>query len=279
MSRGRDTGAAVALDHAGRRVLLKWHKLRRRAGEPPFDPANLATGLAAGASLEVDIRCLADDSWICLHDATLDAETDGSGPVAALDRAAAARLRVTGGDFAPPLLVDLAAMVAGCGETCACLQLDMKEPDLSDVRIAALAAALDGIVPLCILSGYDWAVLSRVGAAIPGLRLGYDPYEVAETRTLDSAADFADFTEEVLATAPTAAVYYLYHRFVSAALDRGVNPIAMLQARGAKIDVWTLDPSMQGFAATLARMVGAGADQVTTNDAEAVARLWLERGA
>ena len=62
MSRGRDNDAAVALDHAGRRVLLKWHKLRRRAGEPPFDPANLATGLAAGASLEIDVRCLADDS-------------------------------------------------------------------------------------------------------------------------------------------------------------------------------------------------------------------------
>jgi hypothetical protein len=39
-------------------VRLKWHKLRRHPDDPPFGRANLRAGLAAGASLEIDLRRL-----------------------------------------------------------------------------------------------------------------------------------------------------------------------------------------------------------------------------
>lgn len=269
-------GTSVALMHQGRPVMLKWHKLRQAAGQPAFDPDNLRTGLALGASLEVDIRALADRAWVCLHDERLDQETDGSGPVSGIDSAAVARLRVAGGCHAPPLLADIARRAAEAGPTGACLQLDLKQPAerLSNPLIATLAESIAPIVPVCLLSGYDWRLLTRVGAAIPGLRLGFDPYELAQDYMLDTAAEFADFTHAVLKLATGAAAFYLHHRFVSAALAAGVNPIEILQTDGAMIDVWTLDPTTPDIASILHRVIEAGADQVTTNDPIAMAQLW-----
>lgn len=273
-------GTSAALMHQGRPVMLKWHKLRQAADQPAFDPDNLRAGLALGASMEVDIRALADQAWVCLHDEQLDQETDGSGPVAAVDSAAVGKLRVAGGRHAPPLLADVARRVAEAGPTGACLQLDLKQPaeHLSSPVIATLADAIAPIVPVCLLSGYDWQILTRVGAAIPGLRLGFDPYELAQGFALETAAAFDDFTHAVLKLASGAAAFYLHHRFVSAALAAGVNPIAILQAGGAMVDVWTLDPGTPDIASVLQQVVEAGADQVTTNAPIAMAQLWA-RGA
>ena len=125
----RDDGdQGVAIDADGRRVLLKWHKLRRAAAEPPFAIANLPAGLALGASMEIDVRLMADGDWICLHDDVLDEETDGAGPVARLDTAAARSLHIAGANYPPPLLTDMTAVLAAAPASDACLQLDLKEP-------------------------------------------------------------------------------------------------------------------------------------------------------
>jgi hypothetical protein len=55
-----------------RTIRLKWHKLRLRLEDAPFDRRNLALGLAAGASLEVDLQPLACGRFVCLHDAELE---------------------------------------------------------------------------------------------------------------------------------------------------------------------------------------------------------------
>ncbi|MEZ5670148.1 MAG: glycerophosphodiester phosphodiesterase family protein [Alphaproteobacteria bacterium] len=266
----------TAIQAGGRTVRLKWHKLRRAADEPPFAPANLRAGLAAGAAVEIDIRRLGDGAWVCLHDDVLDEETDGTGPVAAIDSAAAARLRIAGADYAPPRLTDLMAIVADTPAVAGHLQLDLKEPEdrLDAAAVASLRAALGEDARRCILSGYHWPTLARVGSAIPGLRLGYDPYEAALANPPQTGADFARFTEAVLAEAPDAAAFYLYHRFVGAALAAGVNPIAILQRHGAFVDVWTLDPTTPDIASILRAVVRAGADQITTNAPGALARLW-----
>lgn len=273
----RSDGIAISA-RDGRRVWLKWHKLRRHAGEPPFDPANLRLGLAAGASLEIDVRRVADDRWVCLHDDVLDDETDGSGPVAALRSGDLARLRIRGAAYPPPLLAGIAADVARAAPSPAVLQLDLKEPaaTLTDGAVREFAAAIAPIAPRCLLSGCEWEAVARLGAAVPGLRLGYDPYEVAEGRTLVTAADYEGLARETLANAPDAAMFYLYHRFVSAALDLGVNPVAIVKANGAAVDVWTLDPATPDIGRILPRMVEAGADQITTNDPLALQALWEE---
>lgn len=274
MTKQSDGVAIAARD--GRRVWLKWHKLRRHADEPAFDPANLRAGLAAGASLEIDVRRLADDRWVCLHDDVLDEETDGSGPVAALRSGDAAALRIRGAGYSPPLLAALAAVVAAAPASQALLQLDLKEPaaTLTERAVRAFAAAVGPVASRCLLSGCEWPAVARLGAAVPGLRLGYDPYEAAAGRPLDTADAIAALAQETLATAPDAACFYLWHRTASAALDQGVNPIAILQERGAMVDVWTLDPSTPDIASILPRMVAAGADQITTNDPFALQALW-----
>ena len=271
------TGPALAVD--GRRVALKWHKLRQAADDPPFAIGNLRAGLALDAVLEIDIRRLADGAWICLHDGNLDDETDGHGRVDALDSASARELTVAGGDFPPPLLADVAAELARADRFTGHLQLDLKEPSdrMDDAAIAGLARALGPAARHCVLSGYHWPTLARVGARIPGLRLGYDPYEAARGQDLTSADELARFVRETLALASGASAFYLHHRFVRTALDVGVNPVRTLQGNRALVDVWTLDPSTPDIGAILEQVVAAGADQITTNAPSALADIWARR--
>jgi glycerophosphoryl diester phosphodiesterase len=271
---------AVAIERAGRKVRLKWHKLRRAAAEPPFALANLAVGLAAGASLEIDLRRLADDAWVMLHDDVLDKETTGKGPVAALDSAGARAIRIAGASFAPPLLADLAEAVRGATvHPDALLQIDLKEPasGLTDRAIANFAEVFRPIAGFCVLSSGDWPAVTRLGAAVPGLRLGFDPGDMAEGRDLDDPPALRRFLDEVLSTAPGASIFYLWHRFVSAAFAVDVDPIGVLQDSGALIDVWTLDPTTPFIDRILVEMVEAGADQITTNDPDGIARIWDRR--
>ena len=80
---------------------LKWHQLRRRRSDPVFLRANLEAALQTGAACEVDLVATADGHFLCLHDLTLDAETTGTGPVAALDRIEIERLRQRAPDGRP----------------------------------------------------------------------------------------------------------------------------------------------------------------------------------
>lgn len=278
MTGGAEASAAsgVAIDHDGRRVLLKWHMLRRRAGEPPFSLANLREGMAAGASVEIDVRLMGDGDWICLHDDALDEETDGRGPVHALNAEAARGLRVAGADYAPPLLADVMAVVRAHAQGSACLQIDLKEPaaGLDAASVGRFAALIAPAKEFCVLSGTDWQAVERLGASVPGLTLGFDPYDMAEGRSFCTAEDIVSFMDETMAVDPRVRTFYLYHRFVDEALALGANPVALLKRKGAFVDVWTLDPSTPEIEALLPRMIEAGADQITTNDAVAMAALW-----
>ena len=118
------------------RPRLKWHKLKRKRSDAPFLRQNLAAGLTAGAALEVDLVVTADGHFLCLHDLTLDAETTGTGPVAAATRAEVARLRQRGSNGEvldePPLFLDeVAAIVSRLGRDSGGLtQIDVKEPQV-----------------------------------------------------------------------------------------------------------------------------------------------------
>ncbi|MCB1496264.1 MAG: hypothetical protein KDJ86_10790 [Bauldia sp.] len=274
----RDAAEGVALDSDGRRVLLKWHKLRRAPHEPPFTIANLPAGLALGASMEIDIRLLADGHWVCLHDDALDEETDGSGPVANADRAAIGCLRIAGGDHAPPLLADMTAALTAVPDSGALLQLDLKEPaaTLTEAGVAAFADTVRPVADRCLLSGADFDAVTRLADGIEGLRVGFDPCDMAETRTFATRKEMEAFVDEVFAVAPEADSFYLDHHFLDAALAFGVNPVAALKRNGATIDVWTLDPDKPDVRRHLIQAVAAGADQITTNDPGGLARLWYE---
>lgn len=149
MTPGCSPGDAAPTDllWRGRKLRLKWHKLRRQAADPPFARRNLRAGLAAGASLEVDIRRLACGRFVCLHDDRLESETSGHGPVAAIDALAVGRLEMRGGE--PPLLLDeLAATLGAAPAGSARVQLDLRaSADDTDAATWSTAGPSTGARP------------------------------------------------------------------------------------------------------------------------------------
>jgi glycerophosphoryl diester phosphodiesterase len=265
-----DGAAPTDLRCGGRTVRLKWHKLRRRPDDPPFARRNLEAGLAAGASLEVDIRRLACGRFVCLHDATLDGETSGRGPVARIDATAVSRLRMRGPAGEPPLLLaELADRVRAAPGAGALVQLDLKDSVAEIDRAAgeAFAAALDGLGPRFILSGDDWDAVTRLGGAVADLALGYDPS--------DGAGDPARLVRE---TAPEADTVYLHKSLVRASRQRGDGLVERLRDRGHRVDCWTIDHGAPDGPADLVAACAAGCDQITTNTSLAWARAKLADG-
>ena len=262
--------APTELALEGRTVRLKWHKLRQRPEDPPFARANLRLGLAAGASLEVDLRRLACGRFVCLHDAELEGETSGQGPVAAIDAAAIARLEMRAAPGGRPLLLDelAGALRAGPCARDARVQLDLKDADLDGASRASLSAALEGIAGHFILSGCDWDAVRRLGSDVPGLALGYDPYD-------DAGNDPAGALRAIRERAAEADTIYLHRELVRAANARAEPLVAQLRAQGQRVDCWTIDRGAPAALADLRIALAAGCDQITTNSAAAWAAARL----
>jgi glycerophosphoryl diester phosphodiesterase len=262
---------------------LKWHMLRRRKSDPPFLRENLHAGLAAGAALEVDLTATADGHLVCLHDATLDRETSGKGPVGAATRADLLRLRQRGPDGsvldAPPLFLDeVVAAVERLAPTAGHVQLDIKEPSsrIDDALAAHLRDTLGRHAAFFIAGSADWRLLERLAAAVPGLGRGFDPLELTAEHMPETAAEFEALAETSRRLAPHMAIYYLEADVGLAGLAAGVNLIERLGRGSAEVDCWTIDADRPSLRGVLRRVVGAGCDQITTNDPVALAPILAE---
>jgi glycerophosphoryl diester phosphodiesterase len=266
---------------------LKWHQLRRRRGDPAFLRGNLELALAAGAACEVDLVATADAHLVCLHDLTLDAETTGSGAVAAADRAAVERLRQRAPDGSPlpdpPLFLDevVAAVRRHGGLPAGLVQLDLKVPNaqLAGPVLDRLGAVLGKTASAFTAGGCEWAAILRLADAAPGLRRGFDPLDFHEHAPPRDAAGYRALAERTRATAPGAAIYYLHADLVLAGLDQGVDMVDLVRTGGAEVDAWTIDADRGELRGTLRRLIAAGCSQITTNDPEALAPLVAELGA
>ena len=269
--------------HGDRRVRLKWHKLRRQAGDPPFDRGNLAAGLAAGASMEVDIQVLSDGGFVCLHDHFLEPETTGTGPVAASDSETIRTLRqldshgnATGP--APLLLEELTELIGAGADTAAKgaqVQLDLKDAvdSITDVAVEMFARQVGAVAGLLSLSGEDWQAVKRLGGEVPGLSLGYDPsvWVVDEELRVGGLSRLLDHIAE---TAPEAETIYPHHSILAAARDRGIDLVGALQREGRLVDCWTIGTNKPDTQAQLRLAVEAGVDQITTDTPGDLERLW-----
>ncbi len=269
---------------------LKWHKLRHRADDPPFQRHNLASALTAGVACEVDLRFTADHHALCIHDALLDHETTLTGPVAAAHRAEieAGRQRGNRGqvlDTGPLFLDEVVAAVRAHGRDHGAVgpglvQLDVKTPvaGLHPEALDRFGALLGPDAPAFIASGYEWALIERLTTAAPGMQAGFDPlafYRQPQSLRADQLRGLADRTR---AEAPGARIYYLEANLVLAGLDRGVDLIDLVSGGDPDvlIDAWTVDPTRPQLAKVLARLVGAGVGQITTNDPATLGPLVAE---
>ena len=215
-----------------------------------------------------------DGHFVCLHDLTLDRETTGTGPVAAVSRDDLMRLRYRGAGGAAldePLLF-LDEIVAAIGRLQppfkGSVQLDLKDPgeQFGHLLIGRLHRMLGEHIKAFIASACDPELVARLGTIAPEIPRGFDPLEVYAGRPPATAAAFEDLAETTLQLAPRMRVYYLEANLILAGLNWGVNLVERVGAGGAEIDAWTVDAGRPRLQEDLDRLTQAGCHQITTND-------------
>ena len=271
----------LALYLRGHTVRLKWHRLRRKLGDPVFSFPRLEQGLALGASLEIDLRLHAGGGFVVLHDDTLERETTGSGAVAGATPAELRSLSIRGGDGRPTgspvlLLDDIAALLGRRGPTQALLQLDLKEEisQLSDPVVEGFADTLAGRGANLTLSGGDWAAVKRLATRVPGTGTGYDPCDLPEARRLESRTDVARLIDATGRIAPDAGTIYLDYRLILAAERLGYDVVDAFHRHGQKVDAWTLNTDQPDAVRSLRKLVDLRVDQITTDEPIKLEELW-----
>ncbi len=260
---------------------LKWHMLRRRKSDPGHLRANLEQALLAGAACEVDLHFTADGHAFCLHDDTLDRETTGQGLAASRPRAEIERLSQRTADGTPlessPLFLDevVDAVRRFSRADGGLVQLDVKAPvaELDRAGLEQMAAVIGETAPRFIAGACDWRMPTRLAAAIPGLKAGFDPLDDYPRSLPPDAQAYRALCERTLATAPDAAMFYLEARLVLGGLAMGINLVEVTSRNGAEVDAWTVDAHRPSLRADLEKLVRAGAHQITSNDPDILAPL------
>jgi glycerophosphoryl diester phosphodiesterase len=163
----RDRPRPYLMAHRGNRVACPENTL-----------AAFRRALADGADLiETDLHLTADGVFVCIHDATVDRTTDGSGPVAQLSLSGLKKLSAGYGrpeyaDERVPALAETAALLPQS----VALALELKtdrflEPDVGRRLAAELEAA--GIGDRALLLSFSLARLRAVQEVAPQLPIGW----------------------------------------------------------------------------------------------------------
>lgn len=280
--------APVAVERNGHRTFLKWHRGRRRVSDPVFTGALILEGMAAGASVEVDLVVTGDAGFAVLHDLMLDRETTGTGPVAAASDASIRRLRLRGNGGepidAPVMLLDdlCALMSSGTVAPTALLQLDYKEDArvLTPQAVENFARAVGPVAGNVILSSGDADAVALLAEGVANLRIGFgpgadlklrtgfDPSDETRFRAALSAGLLEDFVAHALAAAPAAELIYLHWQMVTIAADAGFDLVAAFHAAGKRIDAWTINTVTAESLVQVHRLLDLRVDQITTDDPE-----------
>ncbi len=247
--------------------------------------------------LEIDVRFLADDAMLILHDAHLDDETTGTGRVSDLDSSDARALRFTGDPSSGPcFLEDVAAAMAGSQTQ---LQIDLKlMRPITERRLHRLAAAVEPLGGHVLIgSQAHWNLRPLQDWGLPvafdtTLQWYYDP---ARTRTgltpsrrglhglWDDAAiahipafgarDYAEARiEDLVGLLPGAAEWMVDIATVRHLGTLGVALGAALSHRGIELAAWTMpDTGPEASTALLRELFALGATTIITDHAVVLA--------
>ena len=279
------TGNGTDLYHDGHRTRLKWHRLRRSMADPEFGAAVLAEGFRMGASMELDLQVRADGGFVVLHDARLERETLGHGPVGMLTGPELAAIRYRTQDRALILSEELAGMVS-VAHPDTVLQFDMKN-DLAEVGprgVAHLADLFGDKLGAIIVSGGSLPLISALGERMPDLKRGIDPTD----RLLDlwpsvGLAGVEACLLEDLRGGTEPDMVYLQWEMMLAAARQGLDMVALAHAEGVQVDAWThkMSAPQAGFSddewREIAALMTLRPDQITTDDSVATEAAWLKR--
>ncbi|MGH2405428.1 MAG: glycerophosphodiester phosphodiesterase family protein [bacterium] len=286
------------LVYNGRKVLLKYHRLLDGVHpHPPNSVVALTAILAGGAEVvEFDVNTTRDAAFVLLHDATLERETTGQGPVRAITLDAFKRLRLRHSDEPPAGLAEAVDVLRDVRRPVK-VQVDVKvvEPISAEVG----AALLNALAPLrsnshlrvvigC-LADWNLRLLRRLDATVNiGLDFAYyldapvdelaripmrinaygylDDHPLGYRRFLSTAAYLEDRVEALIDLVPGASEFYVRKELLFQTLADGFNPIQGIHSRrpGALVDVWTLYVDEPDLGRVLATVLEAGADQISS---------------
>lgn len=284
-----ETPQGLSILSHGTVTRLKWHRMRRSMADPVFSLSSLRAGLALGASLELDLRVRADGGFAVVHDATLDRETTGTGPVATLTLADLATIAYDDGgtESARPLVTseDLSTALK-TADPGALLQLDMKD-DLEAIGEKGIdhLAGLFGVAPVpIIVSGGDPDLIAAIGRRVPALLRGVDPTDRLVAAFRSEGHDAVTRTLAAELAGPTDPdTVYLAWELVLAARAEGLDLIGQVHAAGRKVDAWTftLAAPDEGFSeqewTAFSALLALGPDQITTDEPIATERAYRAR--
>ncbi|MGH2375172.1 MAG: glycerophosphodiester phosphodiesterase family protein [bacterium] len=286
------------LVYKGRKVLLKYHRLLSGLHtHPPNSVAALTAVLAAGAEVvEFDVNVTRDAAFVLLHDATLERETSGHGELRAITRDEFKALRLRNSDEPPATLAEVVDVLRQVRRLLK-IQVDLKLLEPISRKIAT--ALLEAIAPLranpqlrvvigC-LADWNLRMLRRVEPAVEvGLDFAYyldapvdelarlplrvnaygylDDHPLGYRRLMPTAGYLEDRVEALLDLVPGASEFYVRKEFLFQALADEFNPIRVIHTRkpGALVDVWTLYAHEPDLGRTLATVLEAGADQISS---------------
>ncbi len=276
-------GTGLAISQGGRETRLKWHRLRRSAGDPEFSADVMAEGFRLGASMELDLRVRADGGFSVLHDADLTRETTGIGQVLLQTRADLAPLRYRQSGQ-PLILSEGLADLMPLAHPDALLQFDMKD-DLATIGLRGLDHLVDlfgGSTAPIIFSGGCPFLMQSIAERLPRLRVGIDPTDrlVDTVQAQDFAAAGAALTAELRGgIAPDTC--YLSWELLLWAQQSGLDLVALCHAEAVKVDAWTynLAAPARGFSppetVEFSALMALQPDQITTDEAVATQMAWL----
>lgn len=285
-----NAATGVAIDHGGKRVLLKWHRLRREMKDPLFSGEVLAAGLKLGASMEIDLRATRDGSFAVLHDRTLDRETNGSGPVSAYTGDDIRGLLYTeparDGTVRHVLTAEDLAELLGPAQQDALLQFDMKD-DFALVGEGALDR-LEGLFAdrdkHLVVSGDDTELTLAITDRLPAAKRGLEPsFRLMDLHRAGRKSEVGGQLTRELSGPIRPYIVYLNWKLLLDAYADGIDLVRICHDHGARVDAWTFtlaDPD-GGFSddewQKLERLLELGIDQITTDEAVATERAYLLR--
>ncbi|MGD2177623.1 MAG: glycerophosphodiester phosphodiesterase family protein [Anaerolineae bacterium] len=220
------------------------------AAAPPNTLAAFEKALELGADgIEFDVRLCADGVPVVIHDATVDATTDGSGPVTGMTVAQLKELDA-GSPFDPtfageriPTLMEVLETVGGQ----LLLNIELKSGALLDDR---LERAVVGAIERCalgervLLSSFNPFALRRIQKIAPHLATAL-LHASAAGRSLGFA--------RLISPSPYTAVHP-HHTLV------GDRYMAWARGHNYRVHVWTVNDAVE-----MRRFIGCGVDGIITN--------------
>jgi len=202
----------------------------------------------AGAdAVEMDVQLTADGRVVVIHDDTVDATTDGTGPVSSFTLAEIRSLDA-GGWFSPAFagqrVPTFDEVVAFLRRRDIDLLLEFKDTwSVDDVALCTEPLLAAGLAPRVVVQSFDVATVAALRDAAPELRRGL--LLEAIPRDLD------DLAEElgVVSVNPDGALLVADPTFV-----------ALRHAAGQEVEVWTLDEPWEWQTAERQRVDGVITD-------------------